>query len=318
MPESHPIKWRKVDLQKARQAVKKFNAKIDYWKKKNPGAEEYLPEKLTLAEIKKDVKTRKDFNRLMKELQAFQKRGAEKLITPFEGAEYKVTQWEAAKVKKATAKINRIRKQQAELAKSVAVKVGGESFQPAELKQIEQRARPIKPPSRGPQQDWKRFAEWAEKEARQSAADKSDIFKDHLTGVIEANKPGFDKNQQRELIRLLNNLGSSNCIALYLAGIDEFNPSWVYDEPIDSDLKFRRMRVAIAQQLRSADFLIDSINKSNMNYEQKSEIIDLINSDVDYALDKYLEGREELDEDWLTNTAISADEHYNRLIQLLT
>lgn len=78
------------------------------------------------------------------------------------------------------------------------------------------------------------------------------------------------------------------------------------------------MRVAIAQQLRSADFLIDSINKSNMNYEQKSEIIDLINSDVDYALDKYLEGREELDEDWLTNTAISADEHYNRLIQLLT
>lgn len=321
MSKPSPIKWRKIDIQAAKKAIKNYNQKIDYWKKKAIAAgesAEYLPEKLTYKELRKQIKTRKEYNKRIKDLIDFSKPGAEKKVKPFEGADYEVTAWELNKIKKAANRINRIRKKHAELAKKVTTEIAGTKYQPAELKQAEQKGKPVKIEAAKKRSDWKKFAEWAERESKKTERDHAAIYQDHYFAAIESGNAGLTRDQQAEIKDLFGKVGAAECMKMYYQGVQEMSPEWVYDEPIDSDKKFRRIRKILLKKLKNIDFLIDAVKASNMTDNQKSEIISLLNSDIDYALDKYEEGREELDPDWITNSGISGDEHYNRMYQLLT
>lgn len=321
MSKPSPIKWRKIDIQAAKKAIKNYNQKIDYWKKKAIAAgesAEYLPEKLTYKELRKQVKTRKEYNKRIKELIDFSKPGAEKKVKPFVGAEYEVTAWEYKKVKAAAQKANKYRKNVAELVKKAAVEVAGKKYQPAELKQAEQKARPVKISTAKSRSDWKKFAEWAEKERIKTEKDHLNIYRDYYFVALESPKSGLTKEQQDILKKLFDEVGTKECMKMYVSGVEELNQNWVYNEPIDSDIKFRRIRRKLLEKLGNVNFLVEAVKASNMTDNQKTEIISLLNSDIDYALDKYEEGREELDPDWITNNAISSDEHYNRMYQLLT
>lgn len=79
MPKTNnpDIKWRKQDREKLRRLVKNFNAKLTRITKKNPAAAAYLPQKLTMKQVKGWIGTRKDFNRTVKSLQRFAQKGAE-------------------------------------------------------------------------------------------------------------------------------------------------------------------------------------------------------------------------------------------------
>ena len=120
MSKQPDIKWREIDLEKVRRAVVNFNKRIDYWSKKSPEIAESLPQKLsyqiTIKAMKEDVKTRKEFNKLLKEIEKFKPGELKKsdFIEIEPGT--KVTKWEYKRVGKQLEKVNALRKAQAERA----------------------------------------------------------------------------------------------------------------------------------------------------------------------------------------------------------
>lgn len=107
MPRHVNIKWRKQDYAALQKTVKNFNAKIARILKKNPDAAEYLPDKLSYAQLKKDIETRRDFNNVVKSLQRFSKKGAEAPIVNPQGV--KTTKWEKREIGIRVGQINRQR-----------------------------------------------------------------------------------------------------------------------------------------------------------------------------------------------------------------
>lgn len=77
--ENPPIRWLKRDNKKLAREVKRVNAKIDRLNKKG-----YDIQKISVRAIKQDVKTRKELNTLLKQVDKFAKRGSEKKTSPNE------------------------------------------------------------------------------------------------------------------------------------------------------------------------------------------------------------------------------------------
>lgn len=71
------IQWRKEDSQALQKAVKNYNAKIERIKKSDPLSRGLLPDKVTMADMRQNIKSRADFNRKIKELQSYTQRGGE-------------------------------------------------------------------------------------------------------------------------------------------------------------------------------------------------------------------------------------------------
>ncbi len=93
MPRQYNIKWRQQDFDKLKKTVNNFNAKITRTIKKNPALESVLPEKLKANLLKKQILTRKDFNKTIARLERFNKRrDATKIITNERGVIS--TKWE--------------------------------------------------------------------------------------------------------------------------------------------------------------------------------------------------------------------------------
>lgn len=81
MQKTHKIKWRKEDKEELAREVRRFNAKRTRLIKKNPAYAEYLPDKLSVKELKSNISTRKEFNRTLNSVKRFMRKGAE---TPIE------------------------------------------------------------------------------------------------------------------------------------------------------------------------------------------------------------------------------------------
>ena len=102
------IRWRKKDEKLLRSTVRNYNAKINRILKKEPSAREYLPEKVSVDEIKEMIDNRADFNRNINRLKRFSRRGAEKPILFERGL--KVTEYEYKEAKILQRVSNRKRK----------------------------------------------------------------------------------------------------------------------------------------------------------------------------------------------------------------
>lgn len=97
MSRGYNIHWRESDEQRLTRTVKNFNAKINRIIKKNPEAVDYLPAKITKAELREQIKTRADFNRVTNKYARFSRRDAEELVTTNKG--FQLTQWEVQEFK---------------------------------------------------------------------------------------------------------------------------------------------------------------------------------------------------------------------------
>lgn len=86
------IKWRKTDIKKLSNYVRKFNTAVTKFEKAHPEFEEsqIIPERLKMDEVKSQIKTRKDYNDIIKRIDRFFKKGARD-ITDIAGV--KVTKW---------------------------------------------------------------------------------------------------------------------------------------------------------------------------------------------------------------------------------
>lgn len=76
MPRRTSIRWTKNQKEKLRRAVQKFNAKITREIKKNPSAVDYLPQKVSVKDLKKDIGTSRDLNLYVKSVERVFRKGA--------------------------------------------------------------------------------------------------------------------------------------------------------------------------------------------------------------------------------------------------
>jgi hypothetical protein len=104
------IKWRKSDEERARKAVAKYNAKITRVNKKNPDIAEFQPERINAKDLYAELKSgnRQDYNRKIKELERYSRKGAEQLVSNPNGVT--VTKYEYKEMQYATNAINNRRR----------------------------------------------------------------------------------------------------------------------------------------------------------------------------------------------------------------
>ena len=90
MSNQSTIKWKQGDYISLGKAVSNFNKKINQL-----NAEEkklYLPETINYQDVKKNIVTRSELNRVVNSLRRFSKEGAEDLYTTKAGEQ--ITKWE--------------------------------------------------------------------------------------------------------------------------------------------------------------------------------------------------------------------------------
>jgi hypothetical protein len=107
MQGKSPIKWRQADYDRVEKEVNRFNAKIKYNLKKHPERTDYLPDKIDKAEFMNKITTRQEFNREIKSIERFMKKGAEKPIVSKTGNV--ISKWEKQEIGIKVGIINRQR-----------------------------------------------------------------------------------------------------------------------------------------------------------------------------------------------------------------
>lgn len=322
MPKQYSIKWRKADLEKARRAVKNFNAKIDYWAKKDPESAEYLPSKLNFKQLKKEIKTREDFNKRMKELQGFSKKGAQKIVSipgAEPGTEFKLTAWELKNAQRRFKKINEMRKKEAEMAEAGVKKRNGAQYQTAKTKAAKQRGIPEEFKKPKDRTDWENFLKRLRQSRWRSETGMLNIYKDRLELAITTPNAGYTPEQQKELLELIRKLSYQRCMQLYYGGEEALDPDWIYYDPTPNERKVRTIKKIILKELGSVDFIIEAVRKSNLSEGQKQRIITAIRANAQQVLDDYLNDMETsvFDPEYIQSNNISADIKYAQLCQAL-
>lgn len=91
------IKWQQKDYLSLGRAVSNFNKKINELNKEEKKL--YLPELKNYKDIKENIQTRQELNRVINSLKRFSKEGAEELYTTKAGEQ--ITKWERQELRKA-------------------------------------------------------------------------------------------------------------------------------------------------------------------------------------------------------------------------
>ena len=90
------IKWQQKDYLSLGRAVANFNKKIN--KLQSEEKKLYLPELKNYKEIKQNIQTRSELNRIINSLKRFSKEGAEDLYVTKAGEQ--ITKWERKELRK--------------------------------------------------------------------------------------------------------------------------------------------------------------------------------------------------------------------------
>lgn len=95
LPKQSKIRWQRGDYISLGKAVSQFNKKIN--ELQNEENKEYLPDTLEYKEVKENITSRKELNRVINSLRRFKKEGAEDLYKLESGQE--ITKWEMNEIK---------------------------------------------------------------------------------------------------------------------------------------------------------------------------------------------------------------------------
>lgn len=97
MARDYKIRWRNKDNVTIRRAVKNYNAKVRRLEKKFKDKPHLIPERVKVRDLRKQIKTREDFNVVLKNLKSLTKRESEQIVTNTHGVETTKFQIEVAK-----------------------------------------------------------------------------------------------------------------------------------------------------------------------------------------------------------------------------
>lgn len=114
----YAIRWRDEDSRELSRVVKNFNAKITRLAKQDPANARFLPEKVSVSDLKDVIKSRSDFNREIKSLQRFTQRPKgkgkskqEDLVSiPGNDNNIMITRWQKNEMVRRSVGVNRRRK----------------------------------------------------------------------------------------------------------------------------------------------------------------------------------------------------------------
>ena len=90
------IRWKINDYKELEKAVNSFNRKIKRLERRGKTS---LPETLDFVETRKEIRSRKELNRILKSLEGFKKSGSEEIVKLKSGTE--IIKWEYGELKKA-------------------------------------------------------------------------------------------------------------------------------------------------------------------------------------------------------------------------
>jgi len=150
MSKQYNIRWRESDLKELERAINNFNQKLYRTKKKNPESAVYLPDRAKKTDVVKSIKTRADFNRELKSLRNFSKRGAEKPVH-IKGKK-PITKWAKKEYKKKQRRENLLKQKEFEKLKDKNVLVGGRDTGVSRVKMGSIRENSLKPNERKPEE----------------------------------------------------------------------------------------------------------------------------------------------------------------------
>lgn len=291
MSGTSQIKWSSADLEKVRRAVINFNRRLDYWKKKKPESAETLPHKLSYKEVRDAIKTRKDLQREIREIESF-KPSKLKSKDYMEVGLAKTTKWEYKRAKRKMEAANKLRAEAAERMRQRKAYVNGEVYEPVESKMLKQRAKPIEMPTlkqppkpseeTTPQQKWKNFARTMEREAARTYKRTAEQHMKLLKQAINSDHAGYSRRQRENLIRVLNRLDPEVVLRAYYAGREEVDSDFQYHDPMDSDKKYKKSiryyRELLGRGNRFKDQLINAIRANSLiKPGQKGYLVRLLN-----------------------------------------
>ena len=102
------MRWRAEDETELRRVVKNFNQKISRLEKKiDPIERGYLPKRLSVKELKKNISTRADFNRELNSAKRFSQKGAEEIVELSDlQHKPKMTNWQRKEMTRGVATVN--------------------------------------------------------------------------------------------------------------------------------------------------------------------------------------------------------------------
>jgi hypothetical protein len=191
MSKSTTISWRNSQKSKLSVAVRTYNAQLTRAIKRNPEFKSYLPNKVTVQEIKDSIATRQDLSRVVRSLSRANKQS---LIPVTSETGIKSSQYEIKEIKLKIKRINRIR--QKELNEMNASPERGNTSLVAKnnLKPKKFEFDKIK------NKDWDKFVKSVEKQASGAyQAVRADNYKQNYLEAIR-NFLGADGNELYALI----------------------------------------------------------------------------------------------------------------------
>lgn len=228
MQKRYNIKWRDNDEKELAKAVRKFNAKRTRLIKQVPELEEFLPPKQSTKDIKKAVKTRRDFNNTLNSIERFMRKGAEKPIITKEGV--KTTAYEKKEIEIKVRAINQRRAAELKKAAPSTEKGTMGTIRENNLKPKQVNIDKIK------KSDWEKFKESVEKQSRDSYfQDKYERYKENFMKGLE-NTFG---EKGKELQKIAEKIPAEQLTQMYyddpILQID-----FIYD-PLEMDVKIEAM-----------------------------------------------------------------------------
>lgn len=211
MPRTSNIKWRKSDKQTISKTVQQFNAKITRTLKKHPEWADFMPERLTVQGLTEKIQTRKDYNREVRSVKRFLRKGAE---TPFQSKSgIKTTQWEKKEVGYKVAQVNRQRTIEAKRANVSTEKGTMGSIEANNLKPKKYNIDKIKP------SEWDKFVNTVEKQVMSNY---------HYDKMV--------RYKENYLKAILINLGTEGKAKELYDYVSQLNPEFMYnayyDDPV--------------------------------------------------------------------------------------
>lgn len=209
MPKRYNIKWRKGDEQELAKAVRKFNAKRTRLLKQVPELEDFLPDKLNVQDIKNNNKTRNDFNKTLRSIERFMRKGAEKPIVTEQGV--KTTEYQKRELEIQIRTINQRRAAERKRANVSTEKGTMGTIQANNLNPKKVDINKVK------KSDWNKFVESVEKQSKDIyQKEKYDRYKENF---IKGLQNAFGEKADR-LVSMVEQIDPATLTQMY------------YDDPI--------------------------------------------------------------------------------------
>lgn len=221
MPRQNKIRWKSGEKEFLKREIRNFNRRRLRAVKKNPDLINFLPT-VSYREVIKDITTRADYNRILRELNWSRAKNAFRIAKV---GEAKTTKWQLRVSKSRLRKINRDRERERKTAN-----VSTEKGTMGTIYQNNIQAKPFTIPSS--QKEWEKFTQSIEKQVRDAYSDeKSELYAQNYMIAWNNN---FGSYRETELKNLLSRLTAKQIAdAMYWNPV--LNLQFLYPESEDEE-----------------------------------------------------------------------------------